>query len=175
MCDMSDPFAPEHAPNPEATIAQAVGYVDSFHNRLGDIRAPGNRKERCGDIARQVQMSAAKEGLSLPMIEIPKLHGLFGGDPRKAFMHYANLGDDLGVLVDLTFCQFVDESGRISQVENSFSGLVSDSRVAEMLLRDGMIPLTDETLRGYLSVTTVGDKSYIASATVEALRGQRLL
>jgi len=174
---MLDNFSFDQSPvSPEKGISGAIDFVDSYHTKIGDPREPRKRKERCGDIAREVQMSAAKKGLSLPMIEVARLHKLFGGDPDKAFVHYANLGKDLGVLVDLTFCQFIDEAGKISQGDNPASGSIGEHPAAENLLRDGLMPLTDETLRDYLSATTIaGDKSYIANATVEALRGQRLI
>lgn len=122
-----------------------------------------------------MELSAKKEGLVLPMIEIPRLHTVFGGDPKKAFVHFANIGENLGVLADLSFCQFIDQQGRIYQDENIITGYLNQFPSILTLLKDGMMPLTDQSLKEYLAATTIGDKSYIQNATVEALRGKRLI
>lgn len=92
-------------------------------------------------------------------------------DPRydtilvDAFQHGINVAkiDDKRYLVDLSFGQFALPNGKGSRVKNP------QSKVAMALMTRGYVPLTNDNLREYLSLTTLNDHDYTTSVTVDVL------
>lgn len=159
----------------EVRMQQVISDVDRYYAAQGLPRERGKRVGMCFIISDNVKARASAAGLDLRTVEVADIHRPFGFREFKFFQHGFNITSDLSQLIDLTFCQFVDEDGKISQGKLHVSGTLDSVPGLELLMRDGVMPLNDENLRQYLKATTfASDRSYIESATVEALRGQRL-
>ena len=158
----------------EARMQQLIIDVDR-HFDIWDLpRVPGKRVGQCFVVSDYLSKRAFSIGLDMRVIAGHKIHRALGGKPENSFLHYFNFSPDNSRLVDLTFCQFVGEEGRLSQIRNGatlISGSLDSFPGVEGLMTDGTMPLNDESLRQYLKATSCApDKSYIESATVEIFR-----
>ena len=158
------------------------GIIEEVDKALGpeDPREPGKRVGACGLAADLVKRSAERHGASAQTYQLLDVHRIFGGNRDDAFQHGFNVLSvgDQRYLVDESFVQFIDPAtqrmyqgfGLEGQPELPISGTLSEHPVAEALLKEGYVLLTDETLREYLRASsTAGDKSYIDQASVERL------
>lgn len=167
----------ERAPLSEADLVLALILdVDDRMASDGHPRIAGQRRGDCGNATTDLAKRGLELGLHIPRVSVTSVHRLFGakewevGRLDRAFGHYFNVSDT-GLLIDLTFCQFIDpQTEEIRQHFGHSSGVLNQSPVAQALLRDGHVALTDENLRDYLRITSAAtDKDYIARATVAEL------
>jgi hypothetical protein len=107
------------------------------------------------------------------------LHAAAGGERDNAFQHGFNIitVGNQSYLVDLTFPQFLGDSGTIQWgpkdrgYQNYSSGVSNENPLAQELVTHGFVPLTDANLQEYLRITSLAeDRSYVANMNVELLR-----
>lgn len=125
---------------------------------------------------------ARRNSMSSRMVQAAYMHLYLSGQPNgvpreDVFGHVLGIVsidrrqiDGLPYLVDRTFGQFCVHK-TISQ-GNIDSGISTDDPLAQMLVTHGYAPLTDDTLRQYLRLTSSNRPdsfAYIDTATVEAL------
>lgn len=90
----------------------------------------------------------------------------------KVFWHGFNVVEVNGelFLIDLSFSQFFAADGTLSQdADGMSSGIPSSHPLAQQLLRDGYIPLNDETLRTYMRFLCVDEPEYLSRVSVAML------
>lgn len=90
-----------------------------------------------------------------------------------AFAHGFNTVTINGVpfLMDLSFAQFMGPDGELRQGgDEKGTGISNDHPLAQQLLRDGYVPLTDETLRTYMRLLSTHQPDYLDGVTMELLQ-----
>lgn len=110
--------------------------------------------------------------------QLKDLHATAGGSRDDAFQHGFNtitIGDS-SYLVDLTFPQFLGDNGKLQWgpkdkgYERYSSGIPNDNPLAQELVTQGFVPLTDENLQEYLRITSYAeDRTYVRNMKVELL------
>lgn len=79
-------------------------------------------------------------------------------------------------LIDLSFSQFIGPDGMLVQAgDNKNSGISSDHPLAQQLLRDGCIPLSDENLRTYMRFMCTYEPDYLKDVTTDLLQRVKVL
>ncbi len=164
----SGPSAHELA---EASVARVIQRVEFVLNKDGmSPRTAGARTGYCGFASDLVRRAAEVDGFEAHTYQVMDIHGKLGGNHRDSFQHGFNILDIEGnqFLADESFGQFVNpQTGLIHQGITLTSGSVADHPVAEALIRDGFIPLTEENFAEYLRATTSArDKSYIGAVKI---------
>lgn len=160
---------------PEQRVAEVVSQADALFVREGMPRVPGERHMICGLAADVVTRVASKEvGLESNGYDLRSVHEQMGGSNiYDVFRHEFNIlrASPQLYLVDIAFCQFLDPNTKeIRQSPHNTNISFADNPLAKELLSKGFFPLTDESLRDYLNITSASpDKSYIQTATLEKL------
>lgn len=153
--------------NKKSLMAQDSGYY---------LREPGCRGGLCGYVSHLSAHSAERLGGSGSVYQVQDLHRIrniaeAGDVENLAFRHGFSVVDikSESYLVDLSFGQFVDPvTGHIGGVINNLPGgmfattnfgvdtgmSLSQSNVAQSLLKKGYVPLTESNLREYLNITS---------------------
>lgn len=92
---------------------------------------------------------------------------------RSAFRHAFNVLtiEDQPFLMDLTFAQFLGGNGYIGNLPtDEWTSEPNDNLLAQQLITHGYVPLTDETLREYLRITTLNpDPDYLGNVNIGLL------
>lgn len=167
--------------SPEARFTSVKSVVDRVERVLqkhGE-REPGKRFGACGYASNLIRYVAENKGIHADIFQVNDIHKKFGGQNQDAFRHtFTILRDKNGsVLVDQTFGQFVNpQTLEIVQGVGSKSGHASEFPLHRLLLKDGFVSLTDDSLREYLRATsTSNDKSYIDQITVKDIMADNSL
>lgn len=166
---------PKETRTPEQIVAAAVSQADALFVREGMPRIPGGRGMICGLVADVVNRVAEREGgIESNGYDLRNIHEQMGvADKYGTFQHEPNIlrvGSQLFV-VDISFCQFLDpQTGEIRQGRFNTRIPYADNLLAQELLSKGYFPLTDESLRDYLNISSASpDRSYIQTATLGKL------
>jgi hypothetical protein len=91
---------------------------------------------------------------------------------RTTFRHGVNIVTINGApfIVDLSFSQFLQDDGMIGEpFTGKSSGIPNDHPIAQALMEDGFVPLTDDSLRAYLRLLSTTDHNYLAGVTTNLL------
>lgn len=166
----------EKIKSPEALVEQIISGPEAVFMRSGlGGRATGKRVNACGYATDLVKRAGELAKVPVKTSDNPAVQRRFGFRGHSAlFTHAFNLVSinktDV-FLVDLTACQFFQDSGEIKQREIVARGLQDQYSFARPLMEAGYIRLTDELLREYLSmmVDRTIDTSYLQTTTVRAL------
>lgn len=160
---------------PEQRVAAVVSQADVLFVREGMPRVPGERRMICGLAADVVTRVTEREGeLESNGYDLRNVHEQMGVvNKYDVFQHESNIlraGSQL-FMVDIAFCQFLDpNTGEIRQGLLNTNITFADNPLAQELLNKGYFPLTDESLRDYLNISSASpDKSYIQTATLDRL------
>lgn len=158
---------------PEQRVVAVVSQADALFVREGMPRVPGQRGMICGLAVDVVTRVASRAGeLESNGYDLRNVHEQMGvADKQDVFQHEFNIlraGTQL-FLVDIAFCEFLDpKTGEIRQGRYKTGILYADNPLAQELISKGYFLMTDESLRGYLNISSASpDKSYIQAATLE--------
>ncbi len=175
---------PEGPKTPEQKLSGIVRRAEAaVAKESGTPRAPGNRTGGCTfapDIVDRLidPLKLQGENIASKTIQINDVHKRAGNfkkdgkiDVSNGFQHAVSVisVDGEKFLVDLTFCQYMNPDGFISSgiVRN---GIKNDNPLAQELLTNGYIRLTNESLQEYLLLTS----SVADSSTQQTLQGVTL-
>jgi hypothetical protein len=74
-------------------------------------------------------------------------------------------------IMDLSFAQFMGPDGELRQGgDDKTTGMPNDHPLAQQLLHDGFVPLTDENLRTYMRLLSTYQPDYLDDVTTDLLR-----
>lgn len=153
-------------------VAGVIAKVDSVMDRCGEPRVAKGRLGCCGLTSDLVKRAAERTGMRGYTFQALTIHEDYGANPLDAFQHAFNIvsSGSSQFIVDASFGQFVNlETGQIGD-GGLISGLIEDNPIALRLLRDGYVPLTDESVRDYLRATTGAlDKSHTQRITAREI------
>jgi hypothetical protein len=109
-------------------------------------------------------------GASPHEIRIERIQAAHLGIGARHGFLVVTLADGTRFLVDPTFAQFADQIGGKTYTAEPMLSSVEGSTLARDLLRDGMVPLTDEAVRQYV-IGLGADAATADAATVRLMSG----
>ncbi|RJQ38397.1 hypothetical protein C4559_01225 [Candidatus Microgenomates bacterium] len=152
-------------------------------------RVAGNRSGMCSFFPDIVRYCAEHNGASCILYQVSDIHKFYRGVEGFYLGHVFNVVavDKTKFLVDLSFSQYVRPNGIASQykpggcdtpasvISSRFKGYKdSNHPLAQKLIKDGYVLLTDKSLRTYLDITSYDNAKYLRTAKVEDLNHVRL-
>ncbi|HET9946880.1 MAG TPA: hypothetical protein VFQ63_02350 [Patescibacteria group bacterium] len=174
---------PESPLTPEQKVSRLVNMVDKgLIFDFGEKREPNLRQQACDfSIAlvkrafeREAESDDAYKGIALTTYQTSDVHLFFGEtDEEVPFSHGITVVDVEGkpFLIDLTFCQFMNPDGGPLHEGRLNTSVSSATPLAQELLANGFIALTEENLREYLRLTTKRENpSYLQKVTLAGLQ-----
>lgn len=146
---------------PETRLTNIIQRIDTGLARVKGVdgeKGLGKRIGYCNLTTSLVAHVASAEGATAENYQLHDVHQAAGQlDKSNIFQHaFTIVSFDAGqrkFLVDMSYMQFMKPDGRI--IEGTMdTGLKIDNQLAQRLLDDQFVELTDETFRQYLEITT---------------------
>ena len=167
--------------SPEQRVINIVQSVDqTLTRRLKEPRLPGNREEACTYSVALVDYAFKKEltqpnerSASVKTFQSADIHEFLGEtDDSLPFPHgFSTVKiDNEQFLVDLTYCQFMSPNGPIHNGIRQTEIESSTNQLANVLLKQGYVRLTNDVMQEFLRITTLNKHpDYRLNATLETL------